>query len=59
MLDWLEVHELHDVVAGSVAGREADTDVVVFKSNGLAVWDVAIGAELLRRARERGVGTVL
>ena len=34
-------------------------DIVVFKSNGLAVWDVAIGAELVRRARERGVGTTV
>ena len=56
VLDWLEVHELHEVVAGEVAGRAADDDIVVFKSNGLAIWDVAIAAELLRRARERGVG---
>ena len=59
VLDWLEVHELQDVVAGNVAGRASDTDVVVFKSNGLAVWDVAIAVELVRRARERGVGTTL
>jgi alanine dehydrogenase len=59
VLDWLEVHELHDVVSGSIAGRESDADIVVFKSNGLAVWDVAIGAELLRRALERGVGNNL
>jgi alanine dehydrogenase len=59
VLDWLEVHELHEVVSGEVPGRQSDTDVVVFKSNGLAAWDVAIGAEAWRRARERGVGTVL
>ena len=59
LLDWLEVHELHDVVAGHVPGRASDADVVVFKSNGLAVWDVAIAAELVRRARERGVGTTV
>ena len=59
VLDWLEVHELHEVVAGEVAGRAAGDDIVVFKSNGLAIWDVAIGVELLRRARERGVGTTL
>jgi ornithine cyclodeaminase/alanine dehydrogenase-like protein (mu-crystallin family) len=59
VLDWLEVHELQEVVAGEVAGRQSDDDVVVFKSNGLAAWDVAIGAEALRRARERGVGTVV
>jgi ornithine cyclodeaminase/alanine dehydrogenase-like protein (mu-crystallin family) len=57
VLDWLEVHELHEVVAGEVAGRQADEDIVVFKSNGLAAWDVAIGAEALRLGRDRGVGT--
>ena len=35
------------------------SDIVVFKSNGLAAWDVALGAEALRRAREQGVGTML
>jgi alanine dehydrogenase len=59
VLDWLEVHELHEVVSGEVAGRQSDEDVVVFKSNGLAAWDVALGAEAVRRAREHGVGTQL
>ena len=27
-------------------GRESGADIVVFKSNGLAAWDVAIAAEL-------------
>jgi ornithine cyclodeaminase/alanine dehydrogenase-like protein (mu-crystallin family) len=57
VLDWLEVHELHEVVAGDVRGRQSDDDVVVFKSNGIAAWDVAIGTAALDRARERGVGT--
>jgi ornithine cyclodeaminase/alanine dehydrogenase-like protein (mu-crystallin family) len=56
VLDWLEVHELQEVVAGELPGRQADDDVVLFKSNGLAAWDVAIGALALERARERGVG---
>jgi alanine dehydrogenase len=59
VLDWLEVHELHEVVAGAVAGRQADDDIVVFKSNGLAAWDVAVGAAVFERARERGVGVEL
>jgi alanine dehydrogenase len=57
VLDWLEVHELHEVVAGEVAGRQSSDDIVVFKSNGLAAWDIAIGAAALGRARERGFGT--
>ncbi len=59
VLDWLEVYELQDVVAGEVRGRQTEDDIVVFKSNGLAAWDVAIGAAALERARERGVGTEL
>jgi ornithine cyclodeaminase/alanine dehydrogenase-like protein (mu-crystallin family) len=59
VLDWLEVHELHEVVAGDTRGRQAETDIVLFKSNGLAAWDVAAGVEALRRARERGVGREL
>jgi ornithine cyclodeaminase len=59
VLDWLEVHELHEVVSGDVPGRQADDDIVLFKSNGLAAWDVAIGAAALERARERGVGRSL
>ena len=58
-LDWLEVHELQEVVAGEIAGRQKDEDIVVFKSNGIAAWDVAIGAELVARARERGFGREL
>jgi len=58
-LDWLEVNELGDVVAGEVQGRSSDDDIAVFKSNGLAAWDVAIAAAAVDRARERGVGTEL
>jgi ornithine cyclodeaminase/alanine dehydrogenase-like protein (mu-crystallin family) len=58
-LDWLEVHELQEVVAGEVEGRHAQDDVVLFKSNGLAAWDVGIAAEALARARARGVGTTV
>jgi alanine dehydrogenase len=56
VLDWLEVHELQEVVAGELQGRQADDDIVVFKSSGLAAWDVAAAAAVVERARERGVG---
>ncbi len=59
ILDWLEVHELQEVVAGELQGRQSDDDIALFKSNGLAAWDVAIGALALERARERGVGREL
>jgi alanine dehydrogenase len=59
VLDWLEVHELQEVVAGELEGRQSEEDIVLFKSNGLAAWDVAIGAVALELARERGVGAVV
>ena len=59
VLDWLEVHELQEVVAGEVIGRASPYDIVVFKSNGLAEWDVALAAAAVDRARERGVGIEL
>jgi ornithine cyclodeaminase/alanine dehydrogenase-like protein (mu-crystallin family) len=58
-LDWLEVHELQDVVAGEVQGRSGDADIVVFKSNGIAPWDVALAHEVVARARAHGVGVTL
>jgi alanine dehydrogenase len=59
ILDWLEVHELQEIVAGDVQGRAADDDVIVFKSNGIAAWDLAVGARVVELARERGAGLEL
>jgi alanine dehydrogenase len=59
VLDWLEVHELQEVVAGEVEGRQSEDDVVLFKSNGIAAWDVAIGAVALEKARTKKVGKKL
>jgi len=59
VLDWLEVHELQEVVGGELPGRSSPEDIVVFKSGGLAAWDVAIGATALDLARKQKVGTKL
>jgi alanine dehydrogenase len=50
------VHELHEVVGGDEVGRQSDDDIVLFKSNGIAAWDVAIAARAVELARERGIG---
>jgi alanine dehydrogenase len=50
VLDWLEVHELQEVVAGDLLGRQAEEDIVVFKSNGLAAWDLAVAARVVELA---------
>jgi ornithine cyclodeaminase/alanine dehydrogenase-like protein (mu-crystallin family) len=59
VLDWLEVHELQEIVSGEVQGRAADSDIVLFKSNGITAWDIAAGVRVVELARERGVGVQL
>jgi ornithine cyclodeaminase/alanine dehydrogenase-like protein (mu-crystallin family) len=59
VLDWLEVHELSEVVAGEVPGRQAEEDIVLFKSLGIAAEDLALAALVLARARERNLGVEL
>jgi ornithine cyclodeaminase/alanine dehydrogenase-like protein (mu-crystallin family) len=59
VLDWLEVHELSEVVGGEVQGRQRDDDIVLFKSLGIAAEDLAVAKVVLDRAREQGLGTDL
>jgi len=48
VLDWLEVHELQEVVSGEVRARQSDDDITLFKSNGLAAWDLAAAARVVQ-----------
>jgi ornithine cyclodeaminase/alanine dehydrogenase-like protein (mu-crystallin family) len=59
VLDWLEVHELAEVIGGETPGRQADDDVVLFKSLGIAAEDLAVASLVVERARERGLGVEL
>jgi alanine dehydrogenase len=59
VLDWLEVHELSEVVSGETPGRQSDDDIVLFKSLGVASEDLAVAALVVERARERGLGVEL
>jgi alanine dehydrogenase len=51
VLDWPAVHELQDVVTGRLPGRRSDDAITLFKSNGLAAWDLAAAARVLELAR--------
>ena len=51
--------ELGDLVAGFRVGRQHDKDVSLFESQGLAIQDVALGWELLQKARVSGLGQTL
>jgi len=56
---WSEVHELADLVAGKVPGRANDSQITLFKSNGIAAWDLAVAVEVFGLAKERGLGREL
>ncbi len=49
--------ELGEVLAGRAAGREADDEVTLFKSVGLAAQDLAVAQAVLAEADRLGLGT--
>jgi len=53
---WSRVVELAQIVAGHTAGRHDREEITLFKSNGVAIEDVAVGARVYELARERGLG---
>jgi alanine dehydrogenase len=58
-LCWTGVKKLSDVVAGKTAGRTTDAEVTLFKSNGIASWDLAAAMKTYALAKERGLGREL
>lgn len=55
---WQGVHELSEVVVGRFPGRGSPEEITLFKSNGVALEDVAT-ARVYERARAEGVGRTL
>jgi alanine dehydrogenase len=53
---WEQVNELADLVAGKVPGRTSDQQITLFKSNGIASWDLAVAMRVFKLAKERGLG---
>ena len=51
--------ELGEVIAGTRAGRTTSEQTTLFESQGMAMQDLIIAAELARIAREKGVGQEL
>lgn len=56
-LQWQDIVELGDIVAGKVPGRRGPADITLFKSLGIALEDIAFADLVWRRAIERGIGT--
>ena len=51
--------ELGDVLIGRCEGRTSREQITLFESQGLAIQDLAVAAELLELAREQGLGCEL
>lgn len=56
---WEQVDELHQVISGARPGRQSREEITLFKSNGIALWDVATAARVYELARARGRGRTL
>lgn len=56
---WSQVFELAQLISGKVPGRTKDIQITLFKSNGIASWDLAVAAKVYALAREKGLGRKL
>jgi len=53
---WANVRELAEIVAGKIQGRTDASAITLFKSNGIAGWDVAVATCVYELARQRQIG---
>jgi len=53
---WDAVRELGAIVAGKIPGRTGPNQITLFKSNGIATWDLAVAVRVFKLAVARGVG---
>jgi alanine dehydrogenase len=48
--------ELCEIVAGRKPGRERAEETILFWHRGLSLSDIALGAAMLKKAGQRGIG---
>jgi ornithine cyclodeaminase/alanine dehydrogenase-like protein (mu-crystallin family) len=56
---WNNVTELAQVVSGKAAGRSNTEQITLFKSNGIASWDLAVAMKVYALARKQNLGRPL
>ena len=56
---WDTVRELSSLVAGICPGRTEESQITLFKSNGIAAWDLAAAVCVYRLAKEQKLGRAL
>jgi ornithine cyclodeaminase/alanine dehydrogenase-like protein (mu-crystallin family) len=59
VLNWEAVTELGRVIAGQSSGRRSNDEITLFKSNGIALEDIATALRVYELACERGVGETI
>ena len=53
---WDTVRELSEIVAGKIPGRTGAKQITLFKSVGIATWDLAVAVRVYEMAVARGLG---
>jgi len=59
LLDWSNVYELSDIVAGTGPQRETPDDITLYKGIGIALEDIATAYHVYALAKQQGVGEEL
>jgi alanine dehydrogenase len=58
-VDWDQLVELAEVVAGHHPGRRSPEEITLFESQGLGLEDVTVAMRVYERARQQGLGQEL
>ena len=59
LIAWTDIRDLGPLLVGRYPGRENPGQITLFKSNGLAIQDVACAMRVYKHAVEQGVGTAI
>ena len=58
-VSWDRVWEIGELVCGKAPRRSDDQQITILKNNGLSVQFAGVGAAVMKRAKERGLGKEL
>jgi ornithine cyclodeaminase/alanine dehydrogenase-like protein (mu-crystallin family) len=56
---WNAVQELSEIIAGKQQGRTSADQITLFKSNGIATWDLAAAVRVYELAVAQGIGKTI
>jgi ornithine cyclodeaminase/alanine dehydrogenase-like protein (mu-crystallin family) len=58
-VSWDRIWEIGELVCGKTPRRKDDSEITILKNNGLSVQFAGVGAAVMQRAKERGLGREL